>query len=441
MGNSWPGGSGDHEFASYSGFLIDYADHIWLVLWRILVIVEIKHISRLTWGDLPKVESPFFARAEIERDRSVMASFGIPRINGLNEALRGYGYGYSSHGAQIGSHETFDWLLNQVDEGEFVLVNTGRTTPMKSVLRWSTEDNRNGYRVPLRRGKIADYTQGRWRVDPDLPMRMRSRIDRCLEEARRSDSGPEHLWWGGVLESRRGGGGGDGAMYESDDEITAAKPGNRRRGRGTPSTTGTPSANTSLSKAADLATPATPANAPATINLSGMQNDFNTQWNNSFPSGVSQERGGTLVSDTSGNLSMVNVGGGTSGQFSPNLNVSSGKTVQGVFHTHPYDASEGGHTGVSLSGGDAAYAINNNHSVIVAQSGSNQFMYMRTAASPANVNAVQLNNAQNARIAELQTVNGKSFAEASRIAAKETAQANGLAYYEGSNGILQRVYP
>ena|GEM_PF-2690069 len=180
--------------------------------------MEIKHISRLNWDDLPNVESPFFARATIEQDRSSTVSFGISGISGLNEALRGYGNEYSPYGAQINSHEAFEWLLDQVGDGEFVLTDSSWTTPMKSVLRWSTEDNRNGYRVPLRSGKIADYTKGRWRVDPDLPMRLRSRIDECLEKARRSGRGPEHLWWGGVLESRFGGGGGDASGFKPPPE-------------------------------------------------------------------------------------------------------------------------------------------------------------------------------------------------------------------------------
>jgi len=170
--------------------------------------VEIKHISRLSWNDLPKVESPFFARDTIRQDRSTTLPFGISRISGLNEALEGYGYGCSPYGSQVSSREAFDWLLDRVDDGEFVLLDSNWTTPMSPVLRWSTEDNSNGYRVPLLSGsKDADYTQGRWRADSDLPMQMRSRIDECLEKARRSDRGPEHLWWGGFLVSRRGGGG------------------------------------------------------------------------------------------------------------------------------------------------------------------------------------------------------------------------------------------
>ena len=403
------------------------------------------------------MESPFFARDTIRQDRSTTLPFGISRISGLNEALEGYGYGCSPYGSQVSSREAFDWLLDRVDDGEFVLLDSNWTTPMSPVLRWSTGDNSNGYRVPLLSGsKDADYTQGRWRADSDLPMQMRSRIDECLEKARRSDRGPEHLWWGGFLVSKRGGGGGAGAGHDGGDEIASARPENRRRenspsrGQGAPPTAGAPlaagappaNAPPALTTAAGLATPATPADAPATINLSGMQNHFDAQWNNSFPNGKSQEHGGTIVSDASGNLSMVNMGGGERGSFSPNFNVDPGQKIQGVFHTHPYDASEGGDTGVSLSGGDIGNLINDKRRQIsVVQSGTDQFMCMRTGTTPASVNAGQLNRVQNARIAELQTVNGKSFSEASQIAARETAQAHGLAYYEGSNGVFQRVYP
>jgi type VI secretion system secreted protein VgrG len=191
---------------------------------------------------------------------------------------------------------------------------------------------------------------------------------------------------------------------------------------------------------ATLATPASADKAPKEVNFSGMQSDFDKQWASSFPGGKSQEHGGTIVSDASGNLKLANMASGKSGSFSPNLNVSKGESVEGVFHTHPYDKVEGGYTGVSLSGGDAAYLINTKQNVIVAQSGNDQFMYVRTGATPASVDAVALNNSQNARIAEL-TTKGASFDAATRQAAQETAKSQGLAYYEGSGGVLKRVYP
>jgi len=191
--------------------------------------------------------------------------------------------------------------------------------------------------------------------------------------------------------------------------------------------------------AAVFFSPARPVDALATLDFSAMQVDFDRLWNESFPGpgGVATEHGGTLVVDPSGALRIVNMGMGNSGSFSPNLNVGSNQTILGIFHTHPYDS---GATGISFSGGDAAYLINMQQNFIIAQSGTEQFMYMRTDASPKRVDFRQLNNAQNARITELRK-SGMSFSEASKQAARETAQAYGLAYYEGSNGIFHRVYP
>lgn len=187
--------------------------------------------------------------------------------------------------------------------------------------------------------------------------------------------------------------------------------------------------------------PATPGDAPGEITLAPELNkQFGQLWNSSFPNGNSQEYGGTLVRNSDGSLSLVNTGGGTSGSFSPNRNAGSGQKIEGVFHTHPYDASEGGHTNVSLSGGDAAYMINKGDKVIIAQSGEGQFMYLRTDKTPANVDYTAMNNQQNARVGQL-VGQGHNFDEASRIAAKENAQNNGMAYYEGKNGKLARVSP
>lgn len=203
--------------------------------------------------------------------------------------------------------------------------------------------------------------------------------------------------------------------------------------------TGTQSASPPAT-ANDLKIPKTPDAAPKSINLTKMNGTFDELWGKSLPSGRSQEQGGTIVADANGDLSIVNTGGGRSGSFPANLNVGEGKTVIGVFHTHPYDASEGGHTGVSLSRGDAGYMIDRGHSVIIAQSGDQQFAYLRTETTPPRVSFDTLNRAQNQRITEL-VGQGKSFPDASRIAAGETATSFGLAYYEGKGGVLQRVKP
>ena len=178
------------------------------------------------------------------------------------------------------------------------------------------------------------------------------------------------------------------------------------------------------------------------VDLSGLQSNFNTIWNNSFPNGIATEHGGTIVSDANGNLSVINIGTGPDpGNFSPNYNVGPGQTVQGVFHTHPYD---NGDVGVSLSGGDAGALINNNDTgiqFVIAQSGTEQFMYMRTDSTPSSANSAQIHAAQDLRIAMLRGIMGMSLSEASKIAARETAETYNLEYYEGSNGVFQRVYP
>jgi type VI secretion system secreted protein VgrG len=161
----------------------------------------------------------------------------------------------------------------------------------------------------------------------------------------------------------------------------------------------------------------------------------------SCPGGVSREQGGTIVADSKGRLSLQNMGGdgSTSGSFTPKLTLNDPAkyNVRGVFHTHPYDKSEGSYTGVSLSGGDAAYLINSGQSIIVAQSGAKQFAYVRTAKTPSAVDAAVLDKAQNDRIATL-VGQGYSFPQASRQAAVETAKNYGLAYYEGRGGTLVR---
>ena len=179
--------------------------------------------------------------------------------------------------------------------------------------------------------------------------------------------------------------------------------------------------------------------APDAISIDDkMCKQFKDMMKQSFPKGASQEFGSTLTSDASGATRSVNPGAGTSGTFSPNRNVPSGQSVFGIFHTHPYSAAEGGYTNVSLSGGDAGYMINKGDSFIMAQSGAGQFAFVRTAATPAIVDALAMNNAANARIGALMG-QGHSFDEASRMAAREVADANGLAYYEGKDCVLQKV--
>lgn len=222
-------------------------------------------------------------------------------------------------------------------------------------------------------------------------------------------------------------------VWEKIGEIGEAAEEARTTGvNGEPATTGP-----------GLAIPATPADAPQTITFSrALQGSFDQQWTDSFPGGSAKEQGGTLVFDkASGTIDMINIGGhgSTPGTFTPDYTIPDPSKTEllGVFHTHPYDS---GDTGISFSGADVAVMVNEDHPIIMAQSGDRQFVMMQTDQTPANIDYTAVNNAQNARITQL-VGEGQSFADAASQASSELATKYNLAYYEGSNGQLSRINP
>ena len=82
----------------------------------------------------------------------------------MDEALRGFRFDRLRPPEDW--REERDWLLEQVMEGEFVLVY-GRQYdtdhPMSPVLRWSTEKVPEGIRVPMR-GYLSPWPDG---IPPD----------------------------------------------------------------------------------------------------------------------------------------------------------------------------------------------------------------------------------------------------------------------------------
>lgn len=185
-------------------------------------------------------------------------------------------------------------------------------------------------------------------------------------------------------------------------------------------------------------TPADCKSAPKTITIPpDVNKSMGELWGKSFPGGKSQEFGGMIVKDSTGKMSLINQKGGKSGTFSPDRTLPAGDTEVGLFHTHPYSKAEGGHTGVAFSGADMSIAANDSEPSYV-QSGDTQFLALPTAETPKNTDYDALDDAQNARIKQLRKA-GVPFAQASRTAAKETAQKLKMAYYEGKNGVLTRV--
>jgi hypothetical protein len=202
---------------------------------------------------------------------------------------------------------------------------------------------------------------------------------------------------------------------------------------------------THVATAADFATPKTPSDAPKAIQFSPtLQNQFNVLWTQSFPGSGSLERGGTIMTDRRGNLSLQNIGGTASTwrDFHPDLVAKDPANYKpvGLFHTHPYAKSEGGYTGIAIDGADAGGLIDSPAKFCIAQSGEKQFMFVKTGATQPHVLQPQL-KAEGQDDVNAEAAKGNNFADASTKAAVEIARKYGLAYYEGSHGHFTRVYP
>jgi hypothetical protein len=226
--------------------------------------------------------------------------------------------------------------------------------------------------------------------------------------------------------------------------VQAKPPASRRAARGveTRPEGARPAAVGVISSASDIAIPNAPESAPAKLRFApSLQKEFDALWAQSFPGGKPREQGADVVSREDGTLEIQNIGGLGRGEngFSPDLRLEDPMDygLIGVFHTHPY---EHGVTGGSLSGQDAGELINGRFNFVMAQSGDAQFLMLKTRRSLPRADPYDLFIKQNVRAAELQA-RGVSFARATSIAARETAQRLGLAYYEGTHGALRRVHP
>jgi LysM repeat protein len=193
--------------------------------------------------------------------------------------------------------------------------------------------------------------------------------------------------------------------------------------------------------------PTSPSSAPRMLALPTAANNISQGlWAESFPNGVSRERGGTLSTGRSGSFGISNIGGvgSDSGSFTPDLTAANGETVFGTIHTHPYDKNEGGYTGISFSGGDVGYLLNKQLAVSVVQSGSDQFLLLRTAESPTQFSDSaywDVRDSSNARQDALFNTNGGNFKSAVDQVLSENIDKYHLAYYRGQNGVFTRVGP
>jgi hypothetical protein len=190
---------------------------------------------------------------------------------------------------------------------------------------------------------------------------------------------------------------------------------------------------------AAIATPATPEKAPKIIDLSMLNHDFQSAWDNSFPGGESQETGGTLATNKSGIPSVLNKRAGTNGTFKANMSAPNGFKLFGTFHTHPYSKAEGGYTGIPHSGEDVANFINNSERrIVIVQSGRDQFLILRTSATSMSVDSAILASSYG----KMATNNMRTMSPslAFQAAVIFQARAHNFAFYKGTGGVFNRVY-
>lgn len=172
-------------------------------------------------------------------------------------------------------------------------------------------------------------------------------------------------------------------------------------------------------------------------------------WKDSFPSGKSQEQAGVLVKKADGSLEWKRVVHGTSGTLTGgtftidySVLVGKGETLVAAAHTHPYDASEGGHKDVSFSGADFARLTVVPEPQHYVKAGDSVFMISRTAAFDALVKkegaakvAGDINTTWNTTFAGTKG----TIQEKAEKATKAVAQKYGFDYYSGKGDTLNKV--
>ncbi|MEA1672236.1 hypothetical protein [Nitrospirillum sp. BR 11163] len=218
--------------------------------------------------------------------------------------------------------------------------------------------------------------------------------------------------------------------------------------------------------AVDFALPATPKDAPPVVNFAdAFQQNIDTYWREGLapllnahgrrpPDGQKEwviEQGATVVARKDGVLELQNKGGlprtaaEKSREFHPDLTVKDPEnfTLLGTVHIHIYDD---GLTDMSFSGGDAKTLMDNGINFSLVQSGEKQFLFIKTKETRRSESYERggsgfVEGFQDNRVRQLAGRNTKLWPAASTQANIEAAKMYHLAYYEGRNGTLYRVYP
>lgn len=187
--------------------------------------------------------------------------------------------------------------------------------------------------------------------------------------------------------------------------------------------------------------------APAAIELpkaavDGMQE----AWDGSLPGDVSQEQGGNLVRNEDGSYGWRKGKPGTSGYFTPDYgDVGADQELVGIGHTHPYSKKEGGHTGVSFSGGDISSIVWETQPLNLVQSGKTLFVLARTAEFEKRLEGLDdkgkqaLGDAMEKMWDDAYAAGTDGLVKDAEAATKKTCAAYDLLYYKGEGAKLDLV--
>jgi len=169
-------------------------------------------------------------------------------------------------------------------------------------------------------------------------------------------------------------------------------------------------------------------------------------WKKSLPKGKSLEQGGILVRKKDGLYEWKPGKPGTSGAFTPNYgDVEADEKLVAVGHTHPYSKSEGGHTGVSFSGGDLASIVYEKNPLNIVRSGKKVFVLARTAKFNKLVKGLGDRGKKNLHD-KIEALWDKVFSahtgnvkQAAHAATKAVCKKYHLVYYIGKGATLKKV--
>ena len=172
-------------------------------------------------------------------------------------------------------------------------------------------------------------------------------------------------------------------------------------------------------------------------------------WADSFPGGTSQEQAGVLVQKADGTLAWRRVIDGVSGtltggtaSFDYAKLVAPGEKLLAAAHTHPYDASEGGHKDVSFSGADLARMTSVPEPQHYMRAGDSLFMIAKTPEFEKLVTITgeaKLNGEMNKTWNDTFTGATGTIQERAEAATKAVCHQYHLDYYKGTGETVSKV--